>query len=37
MDGINKVCAQCQKACKQFAQMELVACPKFKSIEQKKH
>ena len=30
MRGTNKVCAQCQRACKQFAQMTLVNCPKFK-------
>ena len=32
LDGVNKICAQCQRECKQFAQMELVNCPKFKPI-----
>ena len=32
MDGTNKVCAKCSKECKQFAQIVLVACPKFQSL-----
>jgi 5-methylcytosine-specific restriction endonuclease McrA len=32
MNGVNKVCKQCIRACKQYAQVELIACPKFFSI-----
>jgi hypothetical protein len=31
-NGINKVCAQCIKKCKQFENVTLVNCPVFKSV-----
>ena len=30
--GVNKVCAQCVRNCKQFENVILVNCPKFQSI-----
>jgi hypothetical protein len=30
--GVNKVCAQCVRDCKQFENVILVNCPKFQSI-----
>ena len=29
--GVNKVCAQCVRDCKQFENVILMNCPKFKS------
>ncbi|MFC1966471.1 hypothetical protein ACFLWI_05955 [Chloroflexota bacterium] len=29
--GVNKACAQCANDCKQFENVTLIACPKFKS------
>jgi len=30
--GVNRVCAQCIRTCKQFENVVLVQCPKFQSI-----
>jgi len=32
LDGVNKVCAQCKKACKQFEQVTLINCPNFEPL-----
>lgn len=31
--GVNKVCAQCVRDCKQFENVILVNCPKFQSTQ----
>ena len=31
--GVNKVCAQCIRTCKQFENVILVNCPKLKSTQ----
>ena len=33
--GINKLCAQCIKECKQWKQVVIIRCPFFKSRQQK--
>jgi hypothetical protein len=35
--GVNKVCAQCVHNCKQFENVILVNCPKFKSVRTETH
>ena len=32
LQGINRVCAQCVRDCKQFENVALINCPKFHSI-----
>ena len=32
MTGINKLCAQCLKACKQSTRVSVIYCPFFKAI-----
>jgi hypothetical protein len=31
--GVNKVCAQCVRDCKQFENVVLINCPKFRSSQ----
>ena len=31
LTGVNKLCAQCIKECKQWAQVKIIRCPFFKS------
>jgi len=31
--GVNKVCAQCVRNCKQFENVILINCPKFQSTQ----
>ena len=31
LTGVNRLCAQCIKGCKQWAQVEIIRCPFFKS------
>ena len=31
--GVNKVCAQCVRKCKQFENVILINCPKFQSTQ----
>ena len=33
LTGINRLCAQCVKACKQYSQVSVVYCPSFKSTQ----
>jgi hypothetical protein len=33
--GVNKVCAQCIRDCKQFENVILINCPKFQSNQSK--
>lgn len=34
LDGVNKLCAQCAKECKQWKRVKVVNCPFFKSTQQ---
>ena len=31
LTGVNRLCAQCIKDCKQWAQVDIIRCPFFKS------
>ena len=31
--GVNRLCAQCVKGCKQFSQVSVVYCPSFESTQ----
>jgi|GEM_PF-3843085 len=33
--GTNKLCAQCSKECKQYANVKVVCCPTFRSVRAK--
>jgi hypothetical protein len=35
LNGVNKVCAQCNQECKQWQQIEILYCSVFKSKQQK--
>lgn len=36
LSGVNKVCQQCSKTCKQWAQVKVIRCPMFKNRQSQK-
>ena len=35
LTGVNRLCVQCIKECKQWAQVKIIHCPFFKSKQQR--